>query len=85
MIPGARHKLYYVRPDEIFVKLADIEAEKYVAEQKKREEEAALYSQQQKLRKTHSYDQPAGGQEQYYPEGGQDRRGKPRRGGDRQQ
>lgn len=29
MIPGARHKLYYVRPDEIFLKYADIAAEKF--------------------------------------------------------
>ncbi len=32
IISGARHKLYYVRPDEIFLKYADIEAEKYYAE-----------------------------------------------------
>lgn len=26
IIPGARHKLYYVRPDEILLKYGDIEA-----------------------------------------------------------
>lgn len=32
MITGARHKLYYVRPDDIFVKYADIEAVKFYAD-----------------------------------------------------
>lgn len=44
-IPGARHKLYYVRPEEIFVKYGDIEAEKYYQEEearKKAEEEYQL-------------------------------------------
>ena len=29
LIPGSRHKLYYVRPEDVFVKYADIEAQLY--------------------------------------------------------
>lgn len=35
-IPGARHKIYYVRPEEVFVKYGDIEAEKYYKEEEER-------------------------------------------------
>ncbi|TNV83256.1 hypothetical protein FGO68_gene17489 [Halteria grandinella] len=58
MIPGARHKLYYVRPDEIFLKYADIAAEKFYEDQKRREEEQIQYNLLQKS-KSHGY--PGGG------------------------
>ena len=41
LIPGARHKLYYVRPDEILVKYADIEAAKFYEEQERLKNEEA--------------------------------------------
>ena len=39
-IPGSRPQLYYIRPEAVFVKQADIEAEKYYAEEKRQKQEA---------------------------------------------
>lgn len=86
-IPGARFILYYVRPEEVFVKYGDIEAEKYYAqeEQMKKEQEEYLKEQQIRMKKTKSYpderanqyDERRGGA---YPQRDQrDRQRKPRK------
>lgn len=59
-VPGSRCQLYYVRPESVFVKFGDIEAEKYYAgvEQQKKlaEEERKSFKQSQpKFEKSQSY------------------------------
>lgn len=55
-IPGARQKLYYIRPEEIFVKYGDIEAELYYAEEERRKkEQEEFYAAKNNLRKTKSH------------------------------
>lgn len=52
-IPGARPKLYFVRPEPVFVKFGDQEAEAFYAEQERKKKE---YELDANLKKSRSYE-----------------------------
>ncbi len=65
---GCRHKVYLQKPEELFVKYGDIEAEKYYKEQE--EANKRYYEEQQQVldKKAHggrSYDQKGDGRRSY--------------------